>query len=344
MPSPTTIAEYDRPDVSTFREEIYPAARPAILRGLGADLEAVQLAQKSTAQFAQFMKGIVGSDTVKVLSGKPDAGSTFFFEGDVSSYNFDRTEMPFTQFVDRLIGENADDGMLFIEAKKVAELSLELASALALPFAPNGVEPLLWMGNRTGVQTHFDHKQNIAYVVSGRRRFTLFPPDQTPNLYMAPFERSPSGAPVSMVRLDDPDYERFPRFREAEKHAMVAELAPGDALFIPYMWWHQVQALGDVNLLVNYWWNEYEVLGEPMPAMLHSMLAIRDLPPPMRAAWQSMFETFVFKVHGEPMDYIEPEMRGGMGPLSGSQRGELWHSVATFVNEFVQRIMTGGRP
>ena len=343
MHSTNSIAEYDRPDISTFRNEIYPAARPAIMRRLGSDIEAVQLAAKSTAEFAAYLKDTVGSPQVKVLSGKPDAGSTFFFEDTVSSYNFDRQEMPFPAFVDQLVERGADANMLFIEAKKIAELSGELAQALQLPLAPDGVEPLMWMGNKTGVQTHFDYKQNIAYVVSGSRRFTLFPPDQTPNLYMAPFERSPSGAPISMVRLDDPDYAKFPKFREAEKHALVAELGPGDALFIPYMWWHQVQALGDFNLLVNYWWNEYEVLGEPMPAMLHSILTIRDLPAPMREVWQTMFETFVFKQHGEPMEHVEPEMRGGMGPLNSAQRGELWHTVGALVMGYVQRFRSGDK-
>ena len=37
---------------------------------------------------------------------------------------------------------------------------------------------------------------------------------------------------------------------------MVADLEPGDAIYIPALWWHAVQATGELNVLVNYWWNE----------------------------------------------------------------------------------------
>ena len=342
MSQPSPVREFDQADISVFRNEIYPSGRPAILRGLGAALHPVQLAKESTQGFADFLKETVGPSQVKVLTGKSGAGSTFFFEDDIHSFNFERGEMLFTDFVDALTEGSEDSPMMFMEATRLAELCPELARAVQLPIAPQGVPPLAWIGNRTGVQTHFDYKQNIAYVVSGRRRFTLFPPDQTPNLYMAPLERSPSFAPVSMVRIDDPDFEKFPRFREAQKHALVAELEPGDALFIPYMWWHRVEALGKLNLLVNYWWNEYDILGEPMPAMLHAMLVIRDLPGPMRDAWKTMFQTFVFKDHGDPMEHIAPQDRGGLGELDGRQRAELWNVLWSQLGEFLQRMRSGG--
>ena len=259
-------------------------------------------------------------------------------EDDISQLNFERGEMSFTSFVDELREVGGPANMLYVEATDLQGLSPELAEALKLPFAPEGVAPYIWMGNRTGVQTHFDPKQNIAYVVSGKRRFTIFPPHQTPNLYMAPFEKSPSSAPISMVQIDDPDFEKYPRFREAQKHALVAELEPGDALFLPYMWWHHVQAFGELNVLVNYWWNEYDVLGEPMEAMLYSILTMRDLPAPMRAAWQSMFETFVFKAHGEPMEHIDPAQRGGLGELDGRARRQLWQALATGAAGFIERM------
>jgi oxalate decarboxylase/phosphoglucose isomerase-like protein (cupin superfamily) len=57
------------------------------------------------------------------------------------------------------------------------------------------------------------------------------------------------------VSFRDPDFTRFPRFREALKHAIVAELEPGDALYIPSLWWHHVESIGVLNAMVNYWWS-----------------------------------------------------------------------------------------
>src|SRR3546814_12307007 len=59
---------------------------------------------------------------------------------------------------------------------------------------------------------------------------------------------------ISLVDFAAPDLARFPRFAEALRHAQVAELGPGDAVFIPSMWWHHMEALDAFNVLVNYWW------------------------------------------------------------------------------------------
>jgi oxalate decarboxylase/phosphoglucose isomerase-like protein (cupin superfamily) len=47
---------------------------------------------------------------------------------------------------------------------------------------------------------------------------------------------------------------RFPRFQQALEAASVAGMEPGDAIFVPSMWWHHVESLASFNILVNYWW------------------------------------------------------------------------------------------
>ena len=64
-------------------------------------------------------------------------------------------------------------------------------------------------------QTHFDMSYNVACVVAGRRRFTLIPPEQLENMYIGPLEFTLAGPPISMVRLEAPDFVKFPRFRAA---------------------------------------------------------------------------------------------------------------------------------
>jgi hypothetical protein len=153
-------------------------------------------------------------------------------------------------------------------------------------------------------------------VVGGRRRFTLFPPDQIANLYVGPIEFTISGPPISMVSLKSPDLARFPRFAEALRQSRSAELEPGDALFIPYGWWHQVESLSPFNVLVNYWWNDARQAGSPFDCMLHAILTLRDLPPEQRAVWREMFEHYVFTPADEALSHLPREQRGMLGPPS----------------------------
>ena len=136
---------------------------------------------------------------------------------------------------------------------------------------------------------------NLACCMVGRRRFTLFPPDQIANLYPGPLEPTPGGQVVSMVDFRAPDFDRFPRFRDALDAAEVAELEPGDVLFYPAMWWHHVEALDPFNVMINYWWNASPAfMDTPMTTLLHALLSLRDRPEHEKAAWRALFDYYVF--------------------------------------------------
>ena len=141
---------------------------------------------------------------------------------------------------------------------------------------------------------------NLACVVAGRRRVTLFPPEQLQNLYIGPLDYTPAGQAISLVDFHAPDLERFPRFAEALRHAQVAELGPGDAVFIPSLWWHHMEGLEAFNVLVNYWWRQTPAwMDTPMNALMLAIMTVRDLPPAQRAAWQDVFRHYVFEADDE---------------------------------------------
>jgi hypothetical protein len=131
------------------------------------------------------------------------------------------------------------------------------------------------------------------------------------NLYPGPFELTPAGPTISMVDFDAPNLERFPRFATALDHALTAKLGPGDAIYIPYLWWHHVRSTAGVNLLINYWWSPPSAtFGHPMEALIHAIGAIRGLPDHSRAAWESMFAHYVF--NGEPIASHLPDAQQGI--------------------------------
>jgi hypothetical protein len=173
------------------------------------------------------------------------------------------------------------------------------------------------VGNSITVTTHYDISDNIACVVGGRRRFTLFPPDQIRNLYVGPIHFTLAGQPVSMVSLEEPDLARYPRFEQALPTAQVAELEPGDAIFIPYFWWHHVKSLEGFNVLVNYWWDGTNPkFGSPYDCLLHGFLTLRHLPASQRAAWRAVFDHYVFQTDVDPVAHLPPERRGALAEMT----------------------------
>lgn len=150
----------------------------------------------------------------------------------------------------------------------------------------------------------------------GRRRFTLFPPDQVANLYPGPLAPTPGGQVVSMVDLSAPDFARYPRFADALETAQVADLDPGDVLIYPALWWHQVEARDPFNILVNYWWNTVpDFMDTPMNTLLHALLSLRDRPAGEKRAWQAMFDYYVFGDADAPAAHLPPKARGPLAPL-----------------------------
>lgn len=108
----------------------------------------------------------------------------------------------------------------------------------------------LWIGPVGMVSSmHRDLADNLHAQVSGRKRFTLVAPQQSACVYPNSFVDSvPNGCRVD---IEHPDYARFPQLRDAEM--FVAELDPGDVVYIPRGWWHHVRTL-DLSISVNFWW------------------------------------------------------------------------------------------
>ena len=132
---------------------------------------------------------------------------------------------------------------------------------------------------------------------------------------------------MSLVSLRNPDVERYPKFREALAAAHAADLAPGDAIFIPPLWWHHVESLESFNVLVNYWWHDRvgdgALADSAFDALLHGILGIRSLPPATRRAWAAFFEQYVFGDDLDATAHIPEQRRGILGTLSAQQLASL---------------------
>jgi len=323
--TPEQMAEWRDVDVTTFRDKIVPSGQPAVLRGVVRDWPAVQRGGASPRAMCTYLLGLRQGAPVPLLTAEPAVKGRFFFRDDLQGLNFQRQPAPLSTAL-RLLLTHLDDTeppAIFVESAPLPECLPDFAAAHRLDLLDARTVPRIWIGNAVKVQTHFDLWSNLACVVAGRRRFTLFPPEQLPNLYPGPMDVTLAGVPVSMVPLDNPDLQRYPRIRDALATARVAELDPGDALFIPYGWWHHVQSLASFNVLVNYWWANATPLSSPLDALLHSLLALRELPVTERAVWRNLFDYYVFQTSGDPFAHLPPTMHGLMGARSPEQLREI---------------------
>lgn len=325
------IQEWRDVDRQTFENDIVPAGQPAVLRSLLEDWPAVREARDSVAAVATYLKGLDRGRPVTAIVGPPSIGGRFFYNDPLTGFNFESRNMTVTQALDALLAtmESAAPPAMALQAIPAGDVLPEFAEHHALPLLDTGVTPRLWLGNQTQVAAHFDNNFNIACVVAGRRRITVFPPDQVANLYIGPLLNTPGGSPVSMVNLHQPDFELFPRFEEALKHARQATLEPGDALYIPILWWHAVDSLERFNMLVNYWWNQAPSPNDkPFHGLVHSMLLISRLPPEQRAQWRQLFDHFVFQTNGDPAAHLPADIKDVLGNLTPAEREQLKHWLA----------------
>lgn len=296
--------------------ELLCSAEPFVLRGLVSGWPAVQAADV----LAHLRRHDAGA-LVNAWLGPPDNEGWFHYNDDLSGFNFARQQLPLAAVLDALARCRDDPRApaLYFGATTLDTLLPGFRDHNDLPSSfVQRWQPLasLWLGNRSRIAAHQDLPDNLACVVAGRRRFTLLPPDQVRNLYIGPLEHTPAGQPVSLVDFKRPDLQRFPRFALAMEQAQVVELSAGDALFIPSLWWHHVEALAPVNALVNYWWRRTPMhLDSPMGALLHALMTVRDLPPEQRSAWRALFDHYVFEAGADTAAHIPPPARDILAPL-----------------------------
>ncbi|TFW24344.1 cupin-like domain-containing protein [Duganella callida] len=319
LASPEAIREVHGLTPTTLGDEILTSTTPLVLRGLAADWPMVRASLESDQAGDAYLRRYYQGATVGAMLGAPDSAGRFFYNEQLNGFNFQPVRAKLNAVLDEIqakrdmhpaptvyVGSTTIDTCL-PGFRQHNDLDLGARDALAS----------IWIGNRTRIAAHYDLPDNVAVVAGGRRRFTLFPPEQLPNLYIGPIDFTPAGQAISLVDFHQPDLDKFPRFAEAMRHAQSAELAPGDAIFIPSMWWHHIEALSPFNVLINYWWRQSpDYMDTPTTALMTAILTMRDLPPAQRKVWQDIFNHYIFEAGEETAAHIPPAARGALGPLT----------------------------
>lgn len=251
-----TIERVHRPSAAEFRRRYFHRNQPVIISGW---LDAWPAMTRWTPEFFRDQLGCVEVD-VEVLH--PGEGTAAYAAGR------EQVRMSFAELCARMASTGSGP-LHYLGRCRILDVAPELAGDLGslapylrLPAAPARVTakltngPVFWMGPAGSVTPlHFDSSPNLFVQIYGRKRWTMFAPDQAALLHYphraffdeVEYGRFPFMSPID---LDRPDLARFPRFREAR--GTTFDIGPGEVLHVPACYWHHVRTL-EPSISLSYW-------------------------------------------------------------------------------------------
>ncbi|NXA40744.1 TYW5 protein, partial [Eudromia elegans] len=232
-----------------FLEDLYPRRRPVVLKG-------VELGACTRRWSAEYLRRAAGAGAVKVhVSAGPRM--------DFLRRNFVYRTLPFDVFVQRAAEAKHTEYFLSEDEKyylrslgedprqDVADIRKQfpvLAEDIQIPeyFEKEQFFSSVFRISSAGLQlwTHYDVMDNFLIQVTGKKRVVLYSPQDAPYLYL-------SGSKSEVLDVDNPDFEKYPLFLKAKRYECYLE--PGDVLFIPALWFHNVIS-EEFGVGVNVFW------------------------------------------------------------------------------------------
>jgi Cupin-like domain len=316
-----TLRDIDGRELSNpaqFLRDIAEPCRPVVMRGLVSSWPAVHASTRSVEDLEAYLARFDNGGETEAFVGDPAIAGKYYYADGLQGFNFERRRMRFADALRAMVGTRgrSDAPSMYVGSVPVADYLPGFASQNVLPVLAPHVAPRIWLGHPSNVSTHFDSVDNVACVIGGTRRFTLYPPEALRGLYVGPIDNTMAGQPVSLAASGPVDDDRYPLFRDVRGQALCATLEPGDAIYIPKLWWHQVESTAPFNCLVNYWWDAFAAGPDaPYTSLLLAMIAIAERPPPEREAWRAFFDHYVFRTNGHPLEHLPAAQHGMLGPL-----------------------------
>jgi hypothetical protein len=320
------IAGQDLASPETFLREVVVPCRPVVMRGLVSAWPVVAAAARSPAAFKDYVGQFDAGAQAEAFFGEPHIAGKYYYSDDMQGFNFERKRMGFAAAVETIVSTagRAGSPSVYMGSLPVDDYLPGFSAQNALSVLQPGVGARIWLGHASNVSAHYDTLDNVACVIAGTRRFTLFPPQAISHLYVGPVDNTMAGQPVSLAASAPPDDEKFPLFRAVKDQALVVELLPGDAIYIPKLWWHQIEATASFNGLVNYWWDAFSAGPDaPYTSLLLSLITIAERPPEERKAWKAFFDHYVFRSNGHPLAHLPGSLHGLLGPLKPHNYGKI---------------------
>jgi len=210
-----------------FRDHFYAPGRPCVIAGALTDWPA--LGRWSP----DYLREKVGDAPVEFQGGRSRAGD---FELAKDRH---KQMLPFSAYLDLIETNPGNDAYVtaYNNTANRAAFAPLMDDIRPLPSLLGPGEGMLWVGPAgTFTPLHFDLTNNLLIQITGRKRLLLVPLSQT--RYLA--HRRHVFSDVHDLE-DAACMKRHPEAQRVEPY--VVTLEPGEMLFIPVGWWHQVRSL-----------------------------------------------------------------------------------------------------
>jgi Cupin-like domain len=313
--SPRSIEGKDLKGPEQFLREVVEPCRPVVLRGLVKDWPIVAAGRHSPSAVRDHLKPLDAGGDIEAFFGAPAIAGKYFYTEDLKGFNFERRRMKFGLALESIVSfvDVPGSQSVYVGSVPTNDFLPGFAALNPMPLLSPGISPRVWIGHAANVSSHYDTVDNLACVAVGVR----------------PIDNTMAGQPVSLAASSAQDKDRFPLFEEIKGQSLIAELEPGDALYLPKLWWHKVESTAPFNVLVNYWWDAFRSGPDaPYTSMLLSMITIAERPAAEREAWKAFFDHYVFRSHGHPLMHLPAEQHGLLGSLKenyGKIRARVMH-------------------
>lgn len=223
-----------------FLDEYYAPARPVVIAGEIEEWPAHRL------WTPQYLRSKLGGRIVEFQGGRTASA-------DFERYKDEhKRQMPFDQFIDMIEAQPGNDAYITAYNSATNAEALKPLQDDVRPLdkylsqSPDDPGGMVWIGPKgTFTALHHDLTNNLLVQVTGRKRVILAAAIDLPKLYNDKHV-------FSMIRdVTDPTIhaDAFPLLKDVRFHEII--LNPGEALFIPIGWWHQVESL-DFSTTITY--------------------------------------------------------------------------------------------
>ncbi|MCT2398665.1 cupin-like domain-containing protein [Novosphingobium mangrovi (ex Huang et al. 2023)] len=260
-PTGTSIFRCQDVPPDEFLEHFYAPGRPVVLTGLLEDWPALY------RWTPQYLRERIGEAQVECQAGRSGNAR---FELDKEAH---AVRMPFSDFIDAISAAQGND--LYLTAfnsrangEALAPLEADIGRIDSLLDHPEGSSGgMVWIGPAgTFTPLHHDLTNNLLVQIVGRKQVILLPPSDTPKLQNDVHVFS------AISDVADPALDRklYPHIGALRTYEIILE--PGEALFLPLGWWHQVRSLDfSVSMtFTNFRWSNAGYRGHPVAPWLAS--------------------------------------------------------------------------